>query len=488
MRAVSLSLLLIPLLLSTCTSGHTAARPAPSNQGSFIVSSLRHYAGSYWARVAGRDTGQPPHTNGHDEFAREWTAQALSALHGLHASVFRQRFHTPGFQKLPATLPGVNVVVTVPGVKHPGQAVIVGTHYDGEPFSKGSAYDDTSGSMITLGLARTMGKVWRAKGPPDRTVEFVLFDAEEEGLVGSLWYAHGLKHGAAMPKPVLMIDEEQSGVAYPVRPFGLRSRDPLPSYAITVSGLPTGLGTPRPVPRKDLLLLTQRVVAARDAAFTQLHSRYSPMQFRGGSASVFTKSDESDVQVGGQNQCCSDNDPFQLAGIPNLTLSGDYGFYFPNPPSWSYPFDQPWDTAENLACDTGGSPTPSAALQAALDLPAVMSARLIQQYSPSRSGSNDAPIVFSDLLVQGKPVHLTALAPSTPHWSVNGHAFSGKTITVTFPRAGTYRVQVRSGKATTAWSLTVNRRAPKFRRFPTVSPPPIRPWKPKELQDVPGCH
>src|SRR5579884_3764122 len=212
--------------------GTTAQAPAasgPAPQGTVIAGDIATYSGAYWARVAGRDTGKPPQVNGHDEFQSHWKAAALAALHGLHATAFLQDFKTPGFQGLPARKPGVNVIVTVPGRLHPNEAVVVGTHYDVEPTSKGSAFDDTSGSMILLALARSMGNVWRQNGLPSTTVEFVLFDAEEEGLVGSVAYAFAQRHHALLPKTVMMIDEEQSGIGYPVRPFGLLSEDVLPT-------------------------------------------------------------------------------------------------------------------------------------------------------------------------------------------------------------------------------------------------------------------
>src|SRR5581483_2439594 len=101
------------------------------------------------------------------------------------------------------------IVVAVPGSRHPERAILVGAHYDGEPTSHGSAYDDTSGSALMLGVARELAALWRVRGLPAETVEFVLFDAEEQGLVGSSAYAFAWQHGAVLPAPDLLINEEQ---------------------------------------------------------------------------------------------------------------------------------------------------------------------------------------------------------------------------------------------------------------------------------------
>ena len=61
-----------------------------------MVKALQAYSDAYWARVAGRDSGLSPHTNGHDEFATRWSRDMLTALSGLHAGVVRQSFPTPG--------------------------------------------------------------------------------------------------------------------------------------------------------------------------------------------------------------------------------------------------------------------------------------------------------------------------------------------------------------------------------------------------------
>lgn len=77
-----------------------------------------------------------------------------------------------------------NVVATKLGTTLPQQIVVVGGHYDSisgtpETLAPG-AEDNASGSSLVMEIARVS-----ADRQFDRTVQFVLFDAEEVGLVGS---------------------------------------------------------------------------------------------------------------------------------------------------------------------------------------------------------------------------------------------------------------------------------------------------------------
>lgn len=483
MRVVLPLLLILSVVLAGYTSSQ-ASTPSFSPQGSYIAGKIDGFAAKYWARVAGWDAGGPPHVNGHDEFAAAWQKAALSALRGLHAVAFRQQFPVPGFGGNAGTGRGSNVIVVVPGSRQAQQAVVVGSHYDGEPTSKGSAYDDTSGSMILLALARVMGDTWRAHGLPSRTVEFDLFDAEEQGLVGSLAYTFAGAHHAIQPQTVVMVDEEQSGIAYPVRPFGLFSQQTLPSYAVT-NGYPppARLGTPAPGNPAALQQLTNRLVLARASVFSQLRGAYSPLQYRGGAAPVFGKADTGMLRIGPDPLCCSDNAPFQLQGIPTVTFAGEAGYYASAAPSWSYPFDQPQDTPAALACDTGGAPTPRKALEAALDLPLAMSAAVVNDYAPPYRGTGLA--VLSTTPHAGSPVQLVAAGLSNPSWSFgDGTGARGASVAHTFRRPGTYTVRV-GGRS---YRVAVPRKAPRMAfAFGNLNPPPIRPWHPAELKGISGC-
>jgi hypothetical protein len=342
--------------------------------------------------------------------------------------------------------------------------------------------------MIELGLARALASVWRAHGPPSISVQFVLFDAEEEGLVGSLYYTDVASHGAVMPKPLVMINEEQSGVGYPVRPFGSASESTLPMTASTTERLPGSFGKPDPIPAVDARRLDSRLESALAGAFTRLQPVYSPLSYSGEKHAVFTGADRRLILTGPSGECCSDNDPFQLHGVVNVTFSGEYEFYTAGPPAWSYPFDQPWDTLTALACDTGGAPAPSTALAAALDLPMTASVLLVQRYAPSASGRGLA--AFSAPAWARHPTRFTAIGAANARWEYgDGTSATGHSPAHTYKRAGTYHVRVIAGGISRTWTLRVT---PGRQRFSApmgaINPPPIHTWQPAQLRTVAGCN
>jgi Zn-dependent M28 family amino/carboxypeptidase len=77
-----------------------------------------------------------------------------------------------------------NVIATIKGKTMPNEKVVVGGHLDSWDLATG-AIDNGIGSFSVLDMARTF-KVLNLQ--PERTVEFVMFMGEEEGLLGSKAY------------------------------------------------------------------------------------------------------------------------------------------------------------------------------------------------------------------------------------------------------------------------------------------------------------
>jgi hypothetical protein len=255
-----------------------------------------------------------------------------------------------------------------------------------------------------------------------------------------------------------------------------------------VERLPNQMGKPKPLDPTASARLTAGLARAVDVVYPQLAAAYSPISYRGGDQPVFTNADRAYLETGPSTECCSDNDPFELSGIPNVTFSGNYDFYRSDAKPWSYPFDQPVDTFSTLACDTGGSPRPSKALEAALDLPYALSYQLIQTYAPPARGQGVG--VFSTPAQSGKPVQFTAVGKGPIRWDFGDHATSTqRSPSHTYARPGTYHIQLRFGSGTIRWTLTIPSRPPAFHLFfGTINPPPIHPWHPDQLQKVAGCH
>ena len=77
-----------------------------------------------------------------------------------------------------------NTVADLPGSEKPEEIVILGAHLDSWDLATGTT-DNGTGSMVVLEAARALAKL---NLKPKRTIRFVLFTGEEEGLVGSKEY------------------------------------------------------------------------------------------------------------------------------------------------------------------------------------------------------------------------------------------------------------------------------------------------------------
>lgn len=110
-----------------------------------------------------------------------------------------------------------NVVGEIPGTEHPEQVIVVGGHLDSWDLAEGST-DDGVGVVTTLGAAEA---IVRSGFKPRRTIRFVLFTGEEEGLLGSLAYTK--THKAEMKNHVaaVILDNGQG----PVTALNMGGRD-----------------------------------------------------------------------------------------------------------------------------------------------------------------------------------------------------------------------------------------------------------------------
>src|SRR5215470_8491650 len=112
-----------------------------------------------------------------------------------------------------------NVVGEIRGSEHPEQVFVVGGHLDSWDLSQGTT-DNGSGTAATLGAANA---ILRAGLRPRRTLRFVLFTGEEQGLDGSFAYYKQHKSEWRNHLGDLILDEGQ-GI---VKEFMLGGRDDL---------------------------------------------------------------------------------------------------------------------------------------------------------------------------------------------------------------------------------------------------------------------
>ena len=100
------------------------------------------------------------------------------------------------------SVPQWNTVAEIRGTEHPGQVVIVGAHLDSWDLGTGST-DNGTGSMATLEAARIIAQ---SGLKPKRTIRFILFTGEEQGLIGSRKYAAQHAGEADSIQAVIVLD------------------------------------------------------------------------------------------------------------------------------------------------------------------------------------------------------------------------------------------------------------------------------------------
>jgi Zn-dependent M28 family amino/carboxypeptidase len=112
-----------------------------------------------------------------------------------------------------------NVVGEIVGREHPEEIVVVGAHLDSWDLSEG-ATDNGTGSTSVLGAAEAIAKSGMR---PRRTIRFVLFTGEEQGLLGSLAYTK--QHASEMKNHIgnVVLDNGQGAI----KEFQLGGRDDL---------------------------------------------------------------------------------------------------------------------------------------------------------------------------------------------------------------------------------------------------------------------
>lgn len=169
-----------PAAVSDAPAAHECDAP---DRCAWIESYQRDVIG----RLAGREEVAPGVTLSHRASATERAAARTYIRDALAARGLAV--------ELRAYATGQNVVASLPATTGASVSrIIVGAHYDSVPAGPGAA-DDGTGVAIVLSAARYLATLPRR----DHPVDFVLFDQEEVGLVGSAAYATALRaEGAAV--------------------------------------------------------------------------------------------------------------------------------------------------------------------------------------------------------------------------------------------------------------------------------------------------
>ncbi len=444
----------------------------------YIYNQFAYVTSHFQRREAGYVANQ-----GHDQFAAYWTQEMVNNLAGFGTQVRRDTFPIQGWRGRPATLPAFNMEVTVPGLAHPEQEIIVGCHYDGKANSTESALDDTSGCTYELGVGKAMGDYWRSHHVyPARTIRFVIFDAEEQGLFGSFHYLDSTINGD-LSNVLAMFNEEQSGINYPARFLGKASNPFMPDY-IDVTPLQDNAAYPgrihlTPAQRQSVIHWRNLWQQAIPAVFAQFQAvGYSSLDYYNASNQnvsqpIFTPDQQNNVHIQDDPSSNSDQVPFIYAGLPVVTVTGDQSYYDPNPPIWAFPYDLPEDTLALMNTYTCGAERPSAALALGLALPAMLTTWMLNQPDMLGQATADGnPIAaISDIgqTVVGQNIALDARAsfdPSNPGaplsyaWNFgDGTATTGISVNHIYRQVGNYTLTLtvtsQSGKRIISKTINV---------------------------------
>jgi hypothetical protein len=103
---------------------------------------------------------------------------------------------------IPGPVPVYNTVGEIPGSEKPDEFVVLGAHLDSWDLGQGTT-DNGTGSCVLLEAARILAK---SGIRPKRTIRFVLFTGEEQGLHGSKEYVNRHKDEMAKTSMALVHD------------------------------------------------------------------------------------------------------------------------------------------------------------------------------------------------------------------------------------------------------------------------------------------
>jgi hypothetical protein len=508
-----LSFLAMPLTASAATlpqvtqaEGISSTENLPMVSPRYIYDQLDYMATHFQHREAGYDTGPTDTYHGHDAFATYWTQEIERDLQGFGVQAQRDLFPIKGWIGRPAVVSAYNVEVTVPGALHPEQEVIIGCHYDGEAISTQSANDDASGCAIELGIAKALGDYWRSNHlAPARTLRFVIFDAEEQGLFGSYHYVNSTVNGD-LSNIVAMFNEEQSGIAYPLRYLGQLSNPLMPFYAdltpLQNNQLYPAISSLSSVQRAQIQQFHALMQQAAVAVFQQFRAAgYQGLTYHGNNGQnvaepIFTPDQLNNIHIEDDTLGSSDQMPFTMAGIPCATFVGNSNYYDANQQP-AYPYDQAQDTIQLMNTYADGSALRSNALMLALALPGQLTLWMLHQ--PAILGDTPQPghpiAAISDIgVVQpAQTLNLNAAAtwvPANNHspivyrWNFgDGTQASGITVSHSYRQPGNYlltlNVSSTSGQSTIQKMITVTDKPATYTNpyvaYPSNGVPPSNP-------------
>lgn len=144
-----------------------------------------------------------------------------------------------------------NVIAEIPGREQPNEVVIVAGHLDSWHPGTG-AQDNGTGVATVMDVARAI----KASGkPPRRTMRFILFGGEEQGLLGSVAYAK--KHSGEMNSIDCVLISDTG--AQPAKGWYVMGREDEQKALTNVEPLLTGIGSGQTTTSVEFLFQTDHI-------------------------------------------------------------------------------------------------------------------------------------------------------------------------------------------------------------------------------------
>ena len=191
-------LLAAMLILPACSSAPAGDPPATDVSGPAASYQASHHdASRAFAALEtlssdayeGRRTGEPGNLK-----AQAWIAGQLEALGipAVYDSGYRAPFAAGRFDAPEREIRGTNLLARIEGQgRDDGPVIVMSAHYDHLGVYEGEIYngadDNASGVAALLETA-----AWFQANPPENTIVFAFFDAEEQGFGGSAYFVRAM--------------------------------------------------------------------------------------------------------------------------------------------------------------------------------------------------------------------------------------------------------------------------------------------------------
>ena len=144
-----------------------------------------------------------------------------------------------------------NVIAEIPGRELPNEVVIVAGHLDSWHPATG-AQDNGTGAATVIDVARAIKATGR---PPRRTMRFILFGGEEQGIIGSTSYVR--HHLAEMPSIAAVLISDTG--AQPAKGWYVMGRNDEQKALANIEPLLIGLGSGKTTPSTEFLFQTDHI-------------------------------------------------------------------------------------------------------------------------------------------------------------------------------------------------------------------------------------